>query len=150
VCLNNNIKHGERHSLYSSCLGGYSRLTDNEALPSPWWRWRWQWRRRGGARRWCRWTRQECEGGRAEPWTRNLASTRCEGSGLCVKSPFSGDINRLGVSALEPEECHISPQRLSDQACGRRSCGQKHSLCVGWWNLFSSCAVVSVFCSGGK
>ncbi len=21
----------------------------------------------------------------------------------------------------------------------------KHSLCVGWWNLFSSCAVVSVF-----
>ena len=24
-------------------------------------------------------------------WGRNLASTRCEGSGLCVKSPFSGD-----------------------------------------------------------
>ena len=23
-------------------------------------------------------------------------------------------------------------------------------LCVGWRNLFSSCAVVSVFCSGGK
>ena len=27
---------------------------------------------------------------------------------------------------------------------------QIHSLCVGWRNLFSSCAVVSVFCSGGK
>ncbi len=25
-----------------------------------------------------------------------------------------------------------------------------HSLCVGWRNFFSSCAVVSVFCSGGK
>ncbi len=25
-----------------------------------------------------------------------------------------------------------------------------HLLCVGWRNLFSSCAVVSVFCSGGK
>ncbi len=25
-----------------------------------------------------------------------------------------------------------------------------HLLCVGWWNLCSSCAVVSVFCSGGK
>ncbi len=25
-----------------------------------------------------------------------------------------------------------------------------HSLCVGWRNLFSSCAVVSVFGSGGK
>jgi hypothetical protein len=24
-----------------------------------------------------------------------------------------------------------------------------HSLCVGWRNLFSSCAVVSAFCSGG-
>ena len=31
----------------------------------------------------------------------------------------------IGCLALEPEECHISPQRLSDQACGRRSCGQK-------------------------
>ncbi len=27
---------------------------------------------------------------------------------------------------------------------------QIHSLRVGWRNLFSSCAVVSVFCSGGK
>jgi hypothetical protein len=27
---------------------------------------------------------------------------------------------------------------------------QIHSLCVGWRNLFSSCAVVSVFCYGGK
>ncbi len=27
---------------------------------------------------------------------------------------------------------------------------QIHLLCVGWRNLFSSCAVVSVFCSGGK
>ncbi len=27
---------------------------------------------------------------------------------------------------------------------------QIHLLRVGWWNLFSSCAVVSVFCSGGK
>ena len=27
---------------------------------------------------------------------------------------------------------------------------QIHSLCMGWRNLFSSCAVVSVFCSGGK
>ncbi len=26
----------------------------------------------------------------------------------------------------------------------------KHLLCVGWRNFFSSCAVVSVFCSGGK
>ncbi len=69
-----------------------------------------------------------CEGGRAEPWKRNLTSTWCEGSGLCVKSPFSGDIDRLGVSALEPKECHISPQRLSDQACGRQSCGQKKGL----------------------
>jgi hypothetical protein len=33
-----------------------------------------------------------CEGGRAEPWKRNLASTRCEGSGLCVK----------GVSYMSP------------------------------------------------
>ncbi len=27
---------------------------------------------------------------------------------------------------------------------------QIHLLCVGWRNLFSSCAVVSVFCSDGK
>jgi hypothetical protein len=27
---------------------------------------------------------------------------------------------------------------------------QTHSLCVGWRNFFSSCAVVSVFGSGGK
>ena len=25
-------------------LTGYSRLTDYEAIPSPWWRWRWRWR----------------------------------------------------------------------------------------------------------
>ncbi len=27
---------------------------------------------------------------------------------------------------------------------------QIYSLCMGWRNFFSSCAVVSVFCSGGK
>ncbi len=32
----------------------------------------------------------------------------------------------------------------------RRTECQIHSLCVGWRNLFSSCAVMSVFCSGGK
>ena len=46
------------------------------------------------------------------------------------------------------------------QKDGRTEGGTKHSLCVGWrnlptlrlgWrNLFSSCAVVSVFGSGGK
>ncbi len=32
----------------------------------------------------------------------------------------------------------------------RQTESQIHSLCVGWRNLFSSCAVVSVFCSGRK
>ncbi len=53
--------------------------------------------------------------------------------------------------------------RLDDKALpyGRRGRGrrciynrdhdyQKCLLCVGWRNLFSSCAVVPVFCSGGK
>ncbi len=41
---------------------------------------------------------------RAEPWKWNsdpLGVTMC-------KSTFSGDINPLGFSALEPKECHIS------------------------------------------
>ncbi len=32
----------------------------------------------------------------------------------------------------------------------RQTESQIHLLCVGWRNLFSSCAVVSVFCSGRK
>ncbi len=32
----------------------------------------------------------------------------------------------------------------------RQTESQIHLLCVGWRNLFSSCAIVSVFCSGGK
>jgi hypothetical protein len=40
----------------------------------------------------------------------------------------------------------LSPYRLTDRQTDR----QIHSLPVGWRNLFSSCAVVSVFGSGGK
>jgi hypothetical protein len=40
----------------------------------------------------------------------------------------------------------LSPYSQSE----RQTEKQIHSLCVGWRNLFSSCAVVSVFCSGGK
>ncbi len=40
----------------------------------------------------------------------------------------------------------LSPYRQTE----RRTKSQIHSLRMGWRNLFSSCAVVSVFCSGGK
>ncbi len=40
----------------------------------------------------------------------------------------------------------LSPYRWTESQTEK----QIHLLCIGWWNLFSSCAVVSVFCSGGK
>ncbi len=40
----------------------------------------------------------------------------------------------------------LSPYRQTESQME----SQIHLLCVGWRNLFSSCAVVSVFCSGGK
>ncbi len=40
--------------------------------------------------------------------------------------------------------------RHTDRQTDRQTEEQIHSLRVGWRNLFSSCAVVSVLCSGGK
>ncbi len=55
-------------------------------------------------------------------------------------------IFRTGVSCFSVTLCYSTLLALTD----RITESQIHSLRVGWRNLFSSCAVVSVFCSGGK
>ncbi len=47
------------------------------------------------------------------------------------------------------KEPFFSAKTLLDERWEYVGC-LEHSLCVGWRNFFSSCAVVSVFCSGGK
>ena len=97
--------------------------------------WRWRYGEGGGAARRQQWWRGDGDGdgggkggsGEEEKTVAlcgagNLASTRCgeEGSGLYVKHPFLFQVTPLDwVFRDWSPRNHISPQRLSDQVCGR-------------------------------
>ncbi len=58
---------------------------------------------------------------------------------------LQSNLNPIAANSLQ-----LSDATVADLQLTLPGGPELHSLCVGWRNLFSSCAVVSVFCSGRK
>ncbi len=88
-------------------------------------------------------------------WHRKLLMTTARGGTANASEGWHGKMTTARGDTRRRVESTNGHVMMARRFTARGGNGEGHhrverSLRVGWRNLFSSCAVVSVFCSGGK